>query len=352
MVRAHPEVEFLFLTDRPMGPEFNYGANVTVLRLFPRARFAPLFLWWFEWSVRKALVRHGADVFFSPDSMCSLWSKVPVAMTCHDLVPLHFPKQVPWIHRYFYLVFLPRYLRRADMVITVSEYVRKDIIQTVGITPGRVNAVHNGCREGFKPLSAAEKFAVRRQYSLEEPFFFYAGAIHPRKNIHRLIKAFDLFKARTGASDKLLLAGRFAWKTGEVKDAYDASPYREDIRFLGYVPEEDLPGLTASATALTYVSISEGFGLPMLEAMHTDTPVMAANASCLPEIAGEAALLVDPLSVEHMAKGLELLWSDAELRQVLVEKGRKQRELFSWDKAAEELFLVLKALSGTKTQRH
>lgn len=351
MVQAHPEVEFLFLTDRPLDPEFIYGPNVTVLQLFPRARFAPLFLWWFEWSVRRALIKHGAEVFFSPDSMCSLWSKVPVVMTCHDLVPLHFPKQVPWIHRYFYLVFLPRYLRRADQVVTVSEYVRNDIIQTVGIPHEQVKAIHNGCREGFKPLTAAEKFAVRRQYSLEEPFFFYAGAIHPRKNIHRLIKAFDLFKERTGASDKLLLAGRFAWKTGEVKTAYDASPFKEDIRFLGYVPEEDLPRLTAAATALTYVSISEGFGLPMLEAMHCDTPVMAANASCLPEIAGNAALLVDPLSIEHMAKGLELLWRDADLRQELVEKGRLQRELFSWDKAAQALFNVLEGLKGKKAQR-
>ncbi|MCC7465533.1 MAG: glycosyltransferase family 4 protein [Saprospiraceae bacterium] len=352
MVQAHPEVEFLFLTDRPLDAAFLYGDNVQVLQLFPRARFAPLFLWWFEWSVRRALIKHGADVFFSPDSMCSLWSKVPVAMTCHDLVPLHFPKQVPWIHRYFLLLFLPRYLRRADQIITVSEYVRKDIIQTIGISPERVKAIHNGCREGFKPLTAAEKFAMRRQYSFEEPYFFYAGAIHPRKNIHRLIHAFNLFKERTGAPDKLLLAGRFAWKTGEVKDAYDASPYREDIRFLGYVPEEDLPRLTAAATALTYVSLSEGFGLPMLEAMYCDTPVMAANASCLPEIAGEAALLVDPLSVEHMAEGLEMLWKNAELRQNLIEKGRIQRELFSWEKAAQALFQVLEGMKGTKALSH
>ncbi|MBL7807642.1 MAG: glycosyltransferase family 4 protein [Saprospiraceae bacterium] len=344
MVQAHPEVEFIFLSDRSLDQSFLYGPNVTPVVLFPRARFAPLFLWWFEWSVRRLLKKMEVDVFFSPDSMCSLWSKTPVAMTCHDLVPIHFPKQIAWIHRYFFLIFLPRFLRRADKVITVSEYVRQDILQTFHLSANRVKTIYNGCREGFTPLHPAEKTVFRKRYSADIPYFFYAGAIHPRKNIHRLIRAFDLFKERTGAPDKLLLAGRFAWKTGEVKEAYDGSKHRADIQFLGYVPEEDLPGLTAAATALTYVSISEGFGLPMLEAMFCDTPVMAANASCLPEIAGEAALLVDPLSVEHMAEGLEMLWRDAELRQKLIEKGREQRLKFSWDQAADEVFQVLKSL--------
>ncbi|MBN8679598.1 MAG: glycosyltransferase family 4 protein [Chitinophagales bacterium] len=346
MVLAHPEVDFLFISDRPIEEEFLYGPNVQALVLPPRARFGPLFFCWFEWSVRRALIKHRADVFFSPDSMCSLFSRVPVAMTCHDLVPLHFPGQIPWIHRYYILYFLPRFLRRAEKTITVSNYVRQDIVQTCRISENRVQAIYNGCREGFKPLQEFEKVAVQQQFSKGEPFFFYAGAIHPRKNIHRLIKAFDLFKSESNASHKLLLAGRFAWQTGEVRDAWEAAEHRNDILFLGYMPEEDLYRLTAAATALTYVSISEGFGLPMLEAMYCDTPVMAANASCLPEIAGDAALLVEPLSAEHMAQGLKQLASDANLRQALISKGRQQRRLFSWDRAAEEVFQVLKGLEG------
>jgi glycosyltransferase involved in cell wall biosynthesis len=341
MVLANPSVEFLFLSDRPLDPAFIYGPNVTPLILSPRARFAPMFLWWFEHSVRKALKKHQVDVFFSPDSMCSLRSKVPVVMTCHDLVPIHFPEQIAWIHRSFIQTFLPRYLRRADKVITVSNYVRQDILQTFHLPGQRVHTIYNGCREGFQPLHEQEKETVKRQYSQGKPYFFYAGAIHPRKNIHRLIQAFDLFKERTGSDEKLLLAGRFAWKTGVVKEAYDNAKHQADIHFLGYVTEENLSRLTAAATALTYVSISEGFGLPMLEAMYCDTPVMAANASCLPEIAGDAALLVDPLSVEQMADGLERLSKDIELTQDLIAKGRAQRKLFSWDQAAAEVFKVI-----------
>lgn len=345
MALAHPEDEFLFLFDRPYDARFVYAENVTPIVLSPRARFAPQFYAWFEWAVPKTLKKYGAQVFFSPDSMCSLSSKVPTAMTCHDLVPLHFSAQVPWIHRHYLRHFLPKFLHRANRVLTVSEYVRQDIAQTCGIGLEKISAVYNGCREGFVPLQSVEKQAVRAQFSEGKPYFFYAGAIHPRKNIPRLIRAFDLFKKKTAAPEKLLLAGRFAWQTGEVKSAYEQAAHRSDIHFLGYVPETDLPLLTAAATALAYPSLSEGFGLPMLEAMHCDTPVLAANASCLPEIAGDAALLVNPLSETAMAEGLEKLWRDPKFAQQLIQNGQVQREKFSWDQAAEQVYAVLKSLA-------
>jgi glycosyltransferase involved in cell wall biosynthesis len=348
MVLAHPEDEFLFLFDRPFDPQYVYAKNVTPIVLSPRARFAPLFLAWFEWAVPMALKKHGAEAFFSPDSMCSLSTKLPTVMTCHDLVPLHFPNQIPLLHRHFLLYFLPKFLKRADRVLTVSEYIRQDIFNTCGISLEKISTVYNGCREGFVPLAETEKQTVCAKFAEGKPYFFYAGAIHPRKNIPRLIRAFDLFKSKTSAPLKLLLAGRFAWQTGEVRSAYEQAENRDDIHFLGYVSEEDLTQLTAAATAMTYLSLSEGFGLPMLEAMHCDTPVLAANASCLPEIAGDAALLVDPLSETAIAEGLEKLWSDKDFAQQLVVKGRIRREQFNWDKAAEEVYEILKGAAKQK----
>ncbi|MFN0174534.1 MAG: glycosyltransferase family 4 protein [Saprospiraceae bacterium] len=342
MVLAHPEDSFIFLFDRPFDARFIYAENVTPMVLSPHARFAPQFLVWFEWAVPRALKKHEAAVFFSPDSMCSLSTKVPTVMTCHDLVPLHFPQQIPLLHRHFLLSYLPKFLRRANRVLTVSEYVRQDIAQTCGIDLGKISTIYNGCREVFRPLNEPEKQTVRTKFTEGQPYFFYAGAIHPRKNIPRLIRAFDLFKTKTSAPLKLLLAGRFAWQTGEVRSAYEQAAHRADIHFLGYVSEEDLSQLTAAATALTYLSFSEGFGLPMLEAMYCDTPVMAANASCLPEIAGDAALLVDPFSETAIADGLEKLCRERDFTQKLVENGRVRREKFSWDKAAEEVYEALK----------
>jgi len=346
MVLQHPEDEFLFLFDRPFDARFIYAANVKPVVVFPPARHPVLFYAWFEWAIPRVLRHFGAEVFFSPDSMCSLSSKVPTVMTAHDIVPLHFPEQIPFLTRHYLLNRLPRMLRRADRVLTVSEYVRQDIVQTCGIDPAKIKAVYNGCREGFEPMVMEEKQTVREQFSDGREYFFYSGAIHPRKNIHRLIRAFDLFKTQTAAPVQLLLAGRFAWQTGEVKNAYDDAVHQEDIQFLGYMLEGDLTRLTAAALAMVYVSLSEGFGLPVLEAMHAETPVLAANTSCLPEVAGGAALLVDPYSESAMAEAMGKLYRDRSLGAELVAKGRIRRKDFSWDVAARQVYDILLSTSA------
>lgn len=341
MVAQHPEAEFIFLFDRPFDARFVYGPNVTPLVLSPRARFAPLFLTWFEWSVPRALRACRADVFFSPDSMCSLSAKTPTLMTCHDLVPLQYPKQIPLLHRHFLLHFLPKWLRRADIVLTISDFIKDEIIHQGGIPEQRVAAVHNGCRDGFSPLNDAEKQATRQQYAAGQEYFFYTGAIHPRKNIPGLIRAFDRFKSDSGAATKLLLAGRFAWKTGDVLSAYEQARYRDDIHFLGYVDDAELARLMASALALVYVSLTEGFGLPLLEAMHAEVPAITSRAGALPEVAGDAALYVDPLDESDIARAMEKIRLDRAFGQALVEKGRLRREKFSWDRAAEQIWQLL-----------
>ncbi len=346
MVLRHPEDTFIFLFDRAYDPRFVYASNVKPIVVPPQARHPVLFRIWFDWMLPRVLRRERAEVFFSPDSMCSLSSKVPTVMTCHDLVPLHFPGQVAARHRRFLLRFLPRFLRRANHVLTVSEYVRQDIVQTCGIDAAKITTIHNGCRDIFKPLQEMEKQQIRNDFSDGKAFFFYTGAIHPRKNIPRLIRAFDQFKKQTGAPVLLLLAGRFAWQTGEVRAAYEQVQSRADIRLLGYVPETDLARLMASALALTYVSLSEGFGLPVLEAMYCDTPVVAARAGSLPEVAGTAALYVDPLSESSIAAALEKIYAEPAYAQSLVEAGRQQRGQFSWALAAEQIY---ERLSSART---
>lgn len=343
MVANHPEDTFVFLFDRAFDPEFVYAQNVTPVVIGPRARHPLAWLAWFEWSVPRALRCYKADVFFSPDSYLSLLAKTPTVMTVHDMIPLQHPEQVRWWSRDYYRWFIPRYLRRADRLVAVSDYTKQEIVNQTGITADNITVVHNGCREGFYVLPEPEKQAVREQFAAGQEYFFYTGAIHPRKNIPRLIRAFDLFKFQTGAPLKLLLAGRFAWQTGDVKTTFDQARHREDIHFLGYVPDGDLTRLMASALALTYLSTNEGFGLPLLEAMNAGTSVLAAHASCLPEIAAGAALLVDPFSEPAIAKALEKLYRSPELRADLVAKGFTRRLDFSWDAAAAEVYDLLKS---------
>ncbi len=332
---AHPEHEFVWLFDRPFDSFFLKDAppNLSARVVHPPARHPALWYVWFEWALPWALQRCQADVFLSPDGYCSLRSRVPTVMVAHDLAHLHFPEAIPPLVRRYYDYFVPRYLRRAERVVAVSAFTAQDIAQQYGIASGKITIACNGCAPVFCPLSEARQQAVREQYAQGAPYFFYIGAMHPRKNVERLVVAFDQFKAHSGSPLKLLLAGRLAWQTGALQQALEQAQHRQDIVLLGYVPDKDLPLLTGAAFAFVYVSLLEGFGVPVLEAMHCDVPLLCARAAALPEVAGEAALYVDPYSVESIAKGMTTMWEDAALRHKLVRAGRLHRQQFSWERA-------------------
>ncbi len=342
MVEQHPEDEFIFFFDRTYDEHFIFGKNVKPVVLYPSARHPLLWLTWFETAIPLALKKYKADVFFSPDGYCSLLTNTKTVMITHDIAHLHFPEQIPFLVKKYYTSFVPKFLNRADHIISVSHFTKKDIIQQYGIHSNKISVVENGCREGFFPLQEQEQIKIRKKYAGGNPYFFYIGAVHPRKNLHRLILAFDQFKKKNQSSIQLLLGGRFAWQTDSVKDAYEMAEYQHDIQFLGYIPEEDLPKVMASAYAFVYPSLFEGFGLPVLEAMHCDIPVITSTSSSLPEVAGDAGLLVNPTSVDEIALALEKIYVNSSLREKLIKKGRVQRTQFNWDQSAKKVYQILR----------
>jgi glycosyltransferase involved in cell wall biosynthesis len=331
LAACRPEDEFIFFFDRPWDPAFISSPNITPVAVFPPARHPLLWYAWFELALPKQLEKYKPDVFISPDGYCSLGAGTPTLMVIHDIAHVHYPGQIPFLVRSYYDFFIPRYLRRAEKIVTVSNFSKADIVQHYGIQPGRISVAPNGANSQFKPLSAASQQQVRLQYANGHPYFFYLGAIHPRKNLERLIAAFDVFKTRTGAPHQLLLGGRLAWQTGGLKEALEKTSYRHDIKLLGYVPDEILPPLVAAAFALTYVSLFEGFGVPLLEAMHAETALITANCSAMPEVAGDAALLVDPYQTASIATAMEKLVIMPGLREELIQRGRLQRQRYDWD---------------------
>jgi glycosyltransferase involved in cell wall biosynthesis len=343
---AHPEDEFYFFFDRPYDPSLKFGPNVKMIVLGPKARFAPTYWWWFEVVLPKAFKKYGIEVFFSPDNFCSLRSPVPTALTIHDLSPLHFPEQFAFIHRWHYLYYLPRFMKRAERVISVSNYGKADIQKTLGIVGDKIVAISNGIRANFVPISSEVQAQTRTQFSTGEPYFVFIGSLNGRKNLARLVQAYGLFRQNSKSTVKLVLAGRRGWQLQEFEEALQNSPFREDIHLLDYVEEVDLPRLLGSALGLVYVSTFEGFGLPVLEAMCCDTPVICSNASALPEVVGDAALLVDPYDLNNISEAMSRLWHEPNLRQNLIEKARLQRRAYSWDQAAEDLYAVLKEIAG------
>jgi len=334
----HPEHEFVFYFDRKPDEQFIYNQNIKPVVLQPPARHPFLFLAWFEASLPLHFMRSKPDVFLSPDGFLSLTTNVKSVGVIHDLNFEHFPEDIPFLVRKYYSNLFPRFARKASRIATVSEYSKSDIANTYHINPEKIDVVYNGAGSIFKPLPLTEKEATKQKFSQGNEYFFFIGTLHPRKNLVNLFKAFDLFKRNTSGSTKLLLAGARMWWTDEIRLAYEGMEYRDDVIFTGRVTDIELALLMASALALTYVSYFEGFGIPILEAFHCDTPVITSNVTSMPEVAGNAAVLIDPFSITSIADAMQKVASDEGFRKKMIAEGRKQREQFSWERTAEKLW--------------
>ncbi len=333
-----PGHEFHFLFDRPYSQEFVFAPNVKPVVLFPPARHPFLYYIYFNYSVTRYLNRMGADLFVSPDGFLSGRFLGPQLPVFHDLNFLHRPEFLPWLTRKYYQRFFPAFARMARRIATVSEYSKGDIVRSLDYPAERVDVVYNGVSELFRPVGCRVKAATQAAFADDQPYFVYVGALHKRKNIENMLRAFDLFRQRHAHPYKLLLIGAPMFGSRGPERVWKAMRHKEDVLFLGRQYGETLRNMVASSRALLLVSHFEGFGIPILEAMQCDVPVIASRVTSMPEVAGEAALLTDPSSVEQMAGAMQALASDEPLRQSLIEKGRLQRQRFSWDQTARRLW--------------
>jgi glycosyltransferase involved in cell wall biosynthesis len=334
----HPEHQFLFIFDRPFHESFIFSSNITPLVIPPQARHPLLFLAWFEVSVPLLLIKHKPDLFFSPDGFLSLLTGIPSVAVIHDLNFEHFPNDLPWAVRNYYKKMFPRFARSATRIDTVSQFSKQDIIDRYKIPAHKIDVVYNGCSDNFKAILPEARKLVMQQYTGGHEYFIFVGSLHPRKNLVNLFKAFDQFKKTDQKGIKLLLAGARMWWTSEIKASFDSLIYKADIVFTGRVSDPELSKLLASAIALTYVSYFEGFGIPILEAFNCETPVITSNISSMPEVAGDAAILVDPFSIESISDAMHRVESDHLLRNQLIKNGSRQKDLFSWKKTSEKVW--------------
>lgn len=338
ITEAHPEHTFYFFFDRPYDPRFIFAPNVIPVVLFPPARHPFLFIWWFEHSVKRALKKYQIDLFFSPDGYLSLGSKIPQVGVIHDLNFEHFPEDVPWMARWYLRKYTPKFAKKATKILTVSEFSRQDIHQTYGTPLEKIVCAWNGASEQFKPLNPKEIRETRQQFSQGKPYFIFVGSLHPRKNLKNLIRAFQEF-ATTNSSHDLLIVGSAMWDSfGETTIPQTV---KNRVHFTGHVSQEILCRLMGAAFALAYIPYFEGFGIPLVEAMYCHIPILSGNRSCLPEVAGEAALYVDPFQVDEIAKAMHALVNNNELRDELIRKSIERSQLFSWDNTAAGVWEVL-----------
>ena len=338
IVKQHPEHEFIFVFDRPYDEKFIFSSNVTALVVSPPARHPLAFKYWYDVKAPRALRSHKVDVWVQPYGFCSLTTSITQVLMVHDLAFLHYPKFISRYQRLYYKLFTKRFLTKAKTVVTVSEFTKSDIIKHYQISSQKISVIGGAARADFIPLSWFDREDIKAGFADGHEYFLFSGGIHPRKNLMNLLKAFSLFKKWQQSNMKLLVVGRLAWQYDDILQKLKTYKYRDDVVLLGYQPDEQLARITASAYALVYPSYFEGFGLPILEAMQSETPVITSDTSSMPEIGGDAALYANPSDPDAIAKQMLYLYKNESERTGLVGAGTRRAAEFSWDKSAECLW--------------
>lgn len=284
------------------------------------------------------------SVLFIPAHTLPIITPKKSVVTIHDIGFDHFPEIYKWTdiayHRYdvrFAKLF-------ASHIITPSEFTRQDLHQKYGIPLAKMTVVPHGFEpKDYRPATAGESSPV------DSPYFYFIGRLEYKKNISRMLEAFSQFKQKTGLPHKFILAGSPAHGYESIKATYDSlGEYKKDVELLGYTAQDKALAYLRHAEALVFPTLFEGFGLPVLEAYASDTPVITSNTTCLPEIAGDGALLVTPTSVDEIAEAMARIAQNKELRQDLIVKGRKRYKDFSWERSAQETLAVLEKVAAKK----
>jgi len=286
--------------------------------------------------------RERLDLFHSPHFAVPLLWRRNLVTTIHDLIPLIYPEDLPSrMSRIYCYIMMKAAARKSRRVIANSYYTRRDIVRYLKIPEAKVKVIYEGVNENYHPVENERRLRkVKERYKTSEKFIFYIGQWKPHKNVLGLMKAFHKLKIKTGIPHKLVIGGRKDPRYPEIPALARDLELEEDIIFPGYIPEEDLPALYSAAELFVFPSLYEGFGLPVLEAMACGSPVVSSNTSSLPEIAGDAAIFVNPCSVEEIAQAMQEVLKNGRLREKLVQKGLERARLFTWEKTGRETLRV------------
>jgi len=300
---------------------------------------------WTHLRLSWEMARHPPDLLFVPAHVLPIVHPRCSVVTVHDLGYLYYPEAHRLLDR-IYLDLSTRYnARAASHLIADSSVTKRDLIERYGIKPDKITVVYPGYDETiFQPVRDEEAIeAVKTRYDIVSDYILFVGTLQPRKNLACLIEAFSNLQSPI-SNLQLVIAGKKGWLYKEVFQQVENLGLEGSAVFTDYVPEGDLPALLSGARLFVFPSLYEGFGLPVLEAIACGTPVVCSNASSLPEVVGDAAVLVDPMDVEGLAMAIERVLGDEELRAKLIERGFEQAKKFSWERCARETLDVLESV--------
>ncbi|MBQ9638264.1 MAG: glycosyltransferase family 4 protein [Bacteroidales bacterium] len=346
IAQEHPEHEFFLLFDRRPPAQYQFSPNTHLVHLHPQARLPILWLIFFECSVARKLRRLRADLFISTDGWIALRSTIPTLTVIHDINFEHEDGYVRPSHQRYFRTFFPRYAQHANRIATVSEFSKSDIATHYRLTPEKIDVVYDGAHADYHPLTDKEQQTVRQEYTDGCRYFLFVGTISRRKNLAGVLSAFEWVRNHSIERTQLVVVGARTWWPAEMEQLLQSLQYRDEVRFLGRCDSQCLARLMASAEVLVYPSFFEGFGIPIIEAFQSGVPVITSNCTSMPEIADNAALLVDPYNTDEIATAMLTLLNNPTERQRLINLGHKRAQAFSWDRTSRLLWeSALKILS-------
>jgi len=288
---------------------------------------------WDYFFLPSALKRDKIDFvhYFKPAT--TPFKKPRAIATMYDVIPLLYPETQTKIQLAYWNKQLPLVAKTCEHLLTISECSKKDIVERLQVSPEKITVTPLGVDARYMPATNEKKNIVKEKYKLPKDFILYLGTIEPRKNIARLVRAYN--HVAKNIPQDLVLAGKWGWSFEDVEQEIARSPFRDRIKILSHVDAELLPALYSMATAFVFPSLYEGFGLPPLEAMACGTPVITSNVSSLPEVVGESALKINPLDEIALSEAMEKIVSDSVLRERLIAQGSVWVKNFNWDRTAQ-----------------
>jgi glycosyltransferase involved in cell wall biosynthesis len=316
------------------------GANMA-LRSIPARRL------WTHGRLSLEMVLRPPERLFVPAHVLPLRHPRRSVVTIHDLGYHCFPRAHPRAQRLYLQISTLWSARAARRLIAISELTKGELVRRYRVPPQKITVIHHGVAPRFRPIGGQAARATQARYGITAPYFIYIGTIQPRKNLRRLIEAFAIYQGSTLSTQhpapgtQLVIAGKRGWLTEGIERRAEELGIAGQVRFTGYVADEEVPALLGGALAFVYPSLYEGFGMPALEAMACGTPVLTSNSSSLPEVTGEAALLVNPQDTAAMASALARLATDDGLRAELRERGLRRAASFTWERCAGETLGVV-----------
>ncbi len=340
VIANSPEHSFILYYDNKNEARLLDFPNCQAQFLSPPTKHVYLFDFYFNKVLARRAKADQLDLLISPDGILCKGLDIPQLPVIHDLNFEHHPEWLPNHVAKYYRKRFRVFAEMATQVATVSEYSKQDIAKTYDIPENNIHVVYNAGGAQFKPIGEADREATRAHFTGGKEYLLFVGTIHPRKNIEGLIKTFQAYRDQSKSECMLLIAGKEVLWSDEMKRALDECPYKQDIKILGALDDEDLTRVTASAHTMVYLSHFEGFGIPIVEAMQSGVPVVVSDATVLPEVVGPNGNIAAHGNYEEAATKIQKL-SDSNLKAKSIADGMERARSFNWDTSAEAMQAVI-----------